>query len=133
MDLKEIFDKYKNVAVYGMSGNPSKAAHTVPAFFIDRGYNIFPINPKEDEIKGRKVYRSILDIPDEINILNVFRPSEEAYEVVREAVERKNQNGDIDLIWLQEGIVNEDARKLAEENGMEFIQDRCMFKEYNRL
>lgn len=130
MTMKEIFENYKTIAVYGMSANPSKAAYTVPVFFLNKGYKIIPINPTAEEIAGQKVYKTIMDIPDNIDILNVFRPSEQCFDVVKEAIERNKKKGDIKLIWLQEGIINNDAKKLAEENGIQFIQDRCMYKEY---
>ena len=130
MNLKEIFESYKNIAVYGMSKNPGKAAYSVPKFFINEGFNVIPINPSTDEIEGKKSYSNINDIPDEIDILNVFRPSEQALEVVKEAIERKKSKGDIKLIWLQEGIYSVEAKVLAESNGIQFIQDKCMYKEY---
>lgn len=130
MNISEAFDKYKNIAVYGMSINPEKAAHTVPVFLLKQGYNIIPVNPKYDIIAKQKAYSNLLDIPDEIEILNVFRPSEEAVEIVKQATERKKQRGDIKLIWLQLGISNEEAKQLARENGFEFIQNKCMYVEY---
>jgi predicted CoA-binding protein len=130
MNFEEIFSKYKNIAVYGMSKSPYKAAHSVPAFFMRQGYNIIPINPSTEEILNQKSYKNILDIPQNIDILNVFRPSEDVLDIVKEAVERHKQKGDISLIWLQEGIVNQEAKLLAEENGIQFIQDLCMYKEY---
>jgi predicted CoA-binding protein len=133
MNIKKILLENKTIAVYGMSKNPSKPAHYVPMFLFQQGYNIIPINPSADEIAGLKCYKNLLDIPDKIDILNVFRPSEQALEVVKEAVERKMTNGDIQIIWLQEGIFNHEAKKLAEDNGIEFVQDKCMLKEYNRL
>ena len=133
MTFKEIFDKYNTIAVYGMSTNPRKAANSVPTYFIAEGYKVIPINPVADEIAGEKAYSKLLDIPDKIEILNVFRPSEDSLGVVQEAVERNNQKGDIDLIWLQEGIINYEAENLAKENGIEFVQDRCMYKEHVRL
>ena len=74
-----------------------------------------------------------LQLRGTIGLVNVFRPSEEALDVVREAVERKQAHGDIAVIWLQEGIVNEKAKELAEENGIQFVQDHCMLKEYKRV
>lgn len=133
MIIKEIFEKYNTIAVYGMSTNEGKAAHYVPVFLLNKGYKIIPINPVADEIAKQKVYKNILDIPDEIEILNVFRPSQHCFDVVKEAVKRKNLKGDIKLIWLQEGIINSEAENLAKENGIEFIQDRCMYKEYMAL
>jgi len=133
MTIREIFDKYKTIAVYGMSTNEVKPSNYVPVFLMNQGYNIIPLNPVASEIAGQKVQKNILDIPDNIDILNVFRPSEQVLEVVEEAVERKKQKGDIKLIWLQEGIINDDAKKLAESHGIEFIQDKCMLKEYKGL
>ena len=130
MTIEEIFKSYKTIAVYGMSTNPAKPSHHVPVFFLNEGYNVIPVNPVADEIAGKKVYKNLMDIPDEIEILNVFRPSEACLDVVKEAVERKNAKGDIKLIWLQEGIENDEAKALAEANGMEFIQDKCMYKEF---
>ena len=130
MTIKEIFEKYKTIAVYGMSTNASKPSHHVPVFFIKEGYNVIPVNPVASEIAGNKAYKFLIDIPEEIDILNVFRPSDDCLEVVQEAVARKKAKGDIKLIWLQEGIENDSARKLAEENGIEFIEDKCMYKEF---
>jgi uncharacterized protein len=130
MNFSQIFENYTNIAVYGMSIHPTKAAHSVPAFMLSNGYTIIPINPKADFICGQKVYRNIMDIPDKIHILNVFRPSEDCLSVVQEAVERHKKKGDINLIWLQEGILNSEAKHLADENGIEFIQNKCMYKVY---
>ncbi|TAL70791.1 MAG: CoA-binding protein [Bacteroidetes bacterium] len=133
MSYKPIFDKYKTIAVYGMSTNPMKPSNYVPAFLESAGYTIIPINPAAQEIDGKKAYPKISDVPVLIEILDVFRPSEQALDVVKEAVERKTAKGDINVIWLQEGIINDEAKKLAEENGIEFVQDRCMKKEYQSL
>lgn len=133
MTFKEIFDNYKTIAVYGMSTNPMKPANYVPGLLIDNGYDIIPVNPVADEIIGKKAFKNLMDIPGSIDILNVFRPSDQTPDVVKEAVERHNAKGDIKLIWLQEGIMNEEAKKMAEDNGIEFIQDRCMKKEFHRL
>ncbi len=130
MTTKEILDKYKTIAVYGMSTSTNKPARRVPAFLYSKGFEIIPINPKADKIIGKKVYRELKDIPDKIEILDVFRPSSEAYGVVKEAVERHKEKGDIDVIWLQDGIVSDEGKKLAEENGIEFVQDKCMHTEY---
>lgn len=127
---KEILEKFKSIAVFGMSSNPSKPAYYVPKFLMDKGYEIFPINPKADEIAGRKVYRDLLSIPEKVEVLEVFRPSDQVLEPVKQAVERKKKTGDIKAVWLQEGITNEEAKKLAEENGLSFVQNKCMYKEY---
>ncbi|MCO5252420.1 MAG: CoA-binding protein [Candidatus Kapabacteria bacterium] len=130
MTFREIFESYETIAVYGMSKNTVKAAHTVPVFMYNQGYNVIPINPTVDKILKLKAYPSLDEVPDEIEILNVFRPSEQAFEVVKEAVERHKKKGDIKLIWLQQGIESEEGKKLALDNGIEFIQNRCMYVEF---
>ena len=133
MTFKEIFENYHTIAVYGMSKHPAKPAHSVPAFMLKKGYKIIPVNPSVDTILNLKVYSTLYDIPDEIDILNVFRPSEDVLKIVEEAVERHNQRGDIKLIWLQEGITSDLGNALAQLNGIEFIQNRCMYKDYVSL
>ncbi len=131
MTLNEIFQNYRTIAVVGMSKNSEKASNYVPMFLKEKGYNIIPINPTAEEIDAMKCYTSISEIPEKIEILNVFRLSEQAYAVVEEAIVRKKEKGDIDVIWLQEGIINDRARELAESNGVHFVQNKCMLKEYN--
>ena len=133
MDMQAIFDNYKTIAVYGMSTDLSKAAHTVPGYMLKQGYNVIPINPKADTIMKQKVYRSLEDIPEDIDILNIFRPEEEALGIVEEAVARKKKKGDIKLIWLQLGLRNPEAKKLAEENGIEYIEDKCIYQEHKNI
>jgi predicted CoA-binding protein len=131
--LKDIFKKYRTIAVYGMSKSREKAAHYVPAFLLGKGYAIIPVNPTADEIINLKCYSGLKDIAQQIDILQVFRPSAQVPAVVQEALDRKKARGDIKVIWLQDGIYNEEARKLAEQAGITFIQDRCMMKEFKRL
>lgn len=126
----EVLRKYKTVAVYGMSRNAEKAAFRIPAFLMDKGYDVIPVNPAADEILGRRCYRSLAEVAERIEVLNVFRPSAEAAGVVKEAVERRRERGDIEVIWLQDGIVSDEAGRLARAAGIEFIEDRCMYREY---
>lgn len=130
---QEVLEKYKTVAVYGMSGNPDKPAYYVPAFAQSRGYRIIPINPRGGELLGEKAYSQLADIPDRIEILNVFRRSEKCLEVVEEAIQRKKEKGDIEVIWLQLGITCLPGQKLAEQHDITFIQDRCMLVELKKL
>jgi hypothetical protein len=123
----------KNIAVVGMSDNPEKPANRVPKYLMTQGYKIIPVNPTKEEIMGLKSFKSLKEVDEEIDVVDVFRRPEQALEVVKEAIERKKERGDIKAIWLQEGIVNEEAKKLAEENGILFVQDRCMFKEHLRF
>lgn len=130
--IKQIFS-FKNIAVVGMSDNPEKPSNRVPAYLMKQGYKIIPINPTKNEIMGLKSYKSLLEVEDEIDVVDAFRRPEQVLEVVRDAIERKKQRGDIKAIWLQEGIVNDEAKRLAEENGLLFIQDKCMFREHLRI
>jgi hypothetical protein len=113
-----------------MSANSAKPSNYVPELLAGKGYEIYPINPTAEEIGGKKCFKNILDVEGEIDILNVFRPSDQTIPVVQEAIERKKLRGDIKVIWLQEGIYNDEAKQLALENGFVFVQDRCMKVEY---
>ncbi|HIE36862.1 TPA: CoA-binding protein [Candidatus Geothermarchaeota archaeon] len=126
-EIREIYRVYRKIAVVGMSRNPDKPSHYVPRYLMERGYEIYPINPTADEILGKKVYKSISDLPEDVEILNVFRPSEEIPGIVDEALKKNFK-----VIWLQEGIYNEDIIK-AREKGVTTIWNRCMMKEYKRL
>lgn len=130
--VRAILEQSTTIAVCGMSRHATKPAHSVPAYMATQGYTIIPVNPFAADILGVQSYASLLDIPQAIDILNVFRPSEQAGDVVHEAVLRKKKHGDIALIWLQLGIVNEEARVLAEENNIVFVQDQCLYVEYRR-
>lgn len=131
--IKDIYEQNRTIVVYGMSTDPEKPAHMVPKFLMSKGFDIVPINPREDSIIDRKCYPGLRDVEENIGILNVFRPSDQALNVVQEAITRKQDRGDINVIWLQEGIENENARRLAEQAGILFIQDMCIKKEFMRI
>jgi predicted CoA-binding protein len=131
--IAEILKKHKTVAVYGATGDPLKPSHYVPEYVQSRGYTIIPINPREEKILEQKVYRNILDIPESIGILNVFRRSEKIMELMPEVLERRKQKGDIAVMWLQSGIISFEAKKMAEEAGIVFIQDLCLMVEVRKL
>ena len=118
----------KNIAVVGMSKNPDKAAHYVPKYLHDKGYNIIPVNPTAIEILGKKCYPSLLDVPVEIDIVDVFRPSEQVKPVIEESIKIKPK-----VIWLQEGIHNPEAEMIAQKSGIKVVFNRCMLAEHQRL
>ncbi|MDX9789634.1 MAG: CoA-binding protein [Candidatus Kapaibacterium sp.] len=130
MNFEEIFSKYENIAVYGMSKQPVKPAHSVPAFMKKQGYNIIPINPTADRILGLTSHSRLMDVPDEIHILNIFRPSQDIPKILEEVAVRKKERGDISLIWLQEGITCEIGKEFADTLGIDYIENRCMYKDY---
>ena len=133
--LREILENSQTIVVYGMSADPEKPAHFVPAFLQSKGYSIIPVNPHAETILGRKSYASLDEIPSnlQIDLVQVFRPSDQALDVVKEAVARHRQHRDIHVVWLQLDIENKAAKQLAEETGITFVQNRCMMREYERL
>lgn len=133
MRIRDIFESFNNIAVYGMSRHIEKAAFTVPSYMKKQEYKVIPINPSVDSIMKEQAYPDIMSVPDNIEILLVFRPASEAVDIVKKAIERKNAKGDIKVIWLQLGIFNDEAKELAEENGIEFVQDKCMYVEHKEV
>ena len=127
-ELRRIYD-LKNIAVVGMSKNEGKPAHFVPKYLIERGYNVIPVNPTITEVLGRKSYPSIADISEDVDVVDVFRRSEDVPVVVMDAMKKKG----IKVIWMQEGIYNEEAERKAKENGIDVVYNRCMMAEHKRL
>jgi predicted CoA-binding protein len=118
----------KRVVVIGMSKNSSKAAHYVPKYLLDNGFEITPVNPTTDEILGKKCYSSILNVDDSIDIVDIFRPSNDVLPFVKDAIKKKPK-----VIWLQEGIHNSEAEDLARQEGITVVFNRCMLAEHKRL
>ncbi len=131
--IRSILEKTRTIAVYGMSKDSAKTAYWVPEYLAKKGYDIIPVNPTAEVILKRKSYPDLKSVPKRIDVVQVFRRSEDALEPVREAVARRKERGDVDVVWLQQGIRNEEARRLAEENGILFVQDRCMYHEYQMI
>jgi len=120
---------FKNIAVVGMSRDPVKAAHFVPKYMIERGYNIIPVNPSANEILGKRTYAKVSDIKPQVDIIDVFRPSENVYSVVEDSVKKPS----VKVIWLQEGIHNAEAEKMALDNKINVVFNRCIMAEHMRL
>ncbi|MCL4343650.1 MAG: CoA-binding protein [Nitrososphaerota archaeon] len=125
----EVLTSYRTIACVGFSKDPSKWAHFVPKFLLSVGYNVIPVNPSAESILGRKSYASLHEVPDKIDIVQIFRPSEEVPEIVNESIKRQ----DVRVIWMQKGIANDGAAQKAEMKGITVIQDRCMYEEYSKL
>jgi predicted CoA-binding protein len=128
-EIKEILEKYKNIAIVGASPKPEKDSNMVTKYMIDAGYNVFPIYPKEDEILGRKVYRSLAEIPEKVDIVVVFRKPAAVSPVADAAIER----GDVDVLWTQLGIVNNQAAQKAKDAGIKVVQNLCIKVEHRNL
>jgi predicted CoA-binding protein len=111
----------ETIAVVGLSRDPAKAAHAVPASMQAAGFRIIPVHPCADELLGQRVYRSLTDIPERVDLVDVFRPAREAPGVARQAVAIGAKT-----LWLQQGIVSPEARRIAVEAGLDYIEDRCI-------
>ena len=128
-DIKEILSKYKKIAMVGVSNDPSKASTIVMKYMQKYGFKVYPVNPKAEgqKILGEDVCGKITDIKDKVDIVNVFRPSKEALDIAKDAVNIKAK-----VLWLQLGIKNEQAKKLVIKNNIEYIEDRCTKMEYQK-
>lgn len=127
--IVQLLETSETIAVVGCSTTPGKAAHDIPKYLLEAGYDVIPVNPFAESIFERDAYNSLAEVPDKIDVVDVFRPSEEVPEIVEAALERDDEAA----IWLQEGITHGASAKQAEEAGRQFVQDRCMKVEHQRL
>ena len=118
----------KKIAVIGMSKHAQKAAHYVPKYLSENGFEIIPVNPTTNEILGKKCFSEISEIEDDIDIVDIFRPSDAVLPIIKEVIKKKPK-----VIWLQEGIYNQEAEELARNAGIKVVFNRCMFAEHRRL
>jgi len=126
-EIREILS-LKKVTVVGMSKHSRKAAQFVPKYLSENGYDITPVNPTADEILGKKCYSDISEVQGEIDIVDLFRPSEKVLPIVKKAIKKKPK-----VIWLQEGIHNQEAEEMAQRAGIKVVFNRCMLAEHQRL
>ena len=115
----------KTIAVVGLSNSPLRASHGVSAYMQTHGYRIIPVNPQIDEALGEKSYASLRDVPEKIDIVNVFRRPDAVDEIVDQAIELK-----VPMIWMQETVVNEAAAQKARRAGIFVVMDQCILKEH---
>lgn len=136
-DLRKILSKYKNVAVVGLSRDPSKDSHRVAKYLKEHGFHIVPVNPIADEVLDEKSYKSLLDMPAEVQktleIVDIFRPSDEVLPIIEQVIQLRKRYGLPHVVWMQLGIVNEKAAEKAREEGLTVIMDKCIMKEHKRL
>lgn len=118
---KQILEDSTTIAVVGASRDPGKSAHSVPQQMQLHGWRIIPVNPFADELFGEKVYRTLADIPEQVDVVDVFRPSEDAAGVAQQAAAIGAK-----ALWLQQGIVSDEARRIAEAAEMDFVEDHCI-------
>ena len=129
-ELRSILGEARTIAVVGLSSNPDRPSYEVAEFLQDKGYRIVPVNPNETEVLGERAYASLPEVPGEIavDVVDVFRRAEQTPEVAKQAVARGAK-----VLWLQEGIVNDDARRIGEEAGLTVIMGVCIKKQKQRV
>jgi hypothetical protein len=123
--ILDILEKYKTLAVVGLSSKPSRPSYGVAAYMKAYGYRIVPVNPNEQSVFGEKAYPTLDDVPDALQIVVIFRRSELVPEVVEAAI-RKHAT----VVWMQEGVMHEEAAARARATGLFVVQDRCILKEH---
>ncbi|MGI8959380.1 MAG: CoA-binding protein [Bryobacteraceae bacterium] len=126
--IAELLRQAKTIAVVGLSNNRMRASFGVSRFLQRQGYRIIPVNPKETEVLGERAYACLRDVPDDIDIVDIFRRSEKVPDTVDDAIQKGTR-----CIWMQEGIVNDAAAQKAESAGIPVVMNRCILKELARL
>lgn len=126
--IKQILDECKVIAVVGLSSNPIRPSHGVAAYMQRKGYKVIPVNPNETVVLGEKCYENLADVPEKIDLVDIFRRSEEAGKAVDEAIEIGAK-----AVWLQEGVIDEAATQRAEKAGLLVVMDRCWLKDHYKL
>ena len=127
---ERLLARSKTIAVVGASKNPEKEAHTVPLFLKEHGYTVVPVNPTADAIFGEKSWPSLAEIPDDlagrVDVVEVFRPSEELPQVAAQVAELDRRTGRKAAFWSQTGLESDEARRILSENGIPYVMDACM-------
>lgn len=126
--IREILAQVRRIAVVGLSPDPARPSHGVAKGMIEAGYDIIPVNPKEDKILGRKTFTDLNATSGEISMVNVFRDPQHVPEIVDICIEQRIPN-----LWLQEGVIHEEAAEHAAQQGIHVVMDRCIYKEFHRL
>jgi hypothetical protein len=126
--LKEILDATETIASVGLSGNEEKASHWVGLYLMGEGFRVIPVNPTADKILGEKAYPDLESIPEKIDVVQLFRPSEAVMPFVEDAIKIGAK-----VVWMQEGIVNEEAAEKARAAGLRVVMDACMRATHRRL
>jgi len=126
--IRELLKTARVIAVVGLSPDQEKPSNSVSRYMREKGYRIIPVNPAQEEIIGEKSYKSLSEIPEKIDIIDIFMRSEKVLPVVEEALKLKPK-----AIWLQLGIRNDEARRLVEQTDVGYVEDKCVKQEYTRL
>ena len=137
LEIRDILEKSKTIAVVGLSKELGKASHRVSAYLQQHGYRIIPVNPFATKVLGEKSYNSLLDIPLEIqktiDIVDIFRRSEDVPPIVEQTIQLKAKFGKPSVVWMQLGIINEQAAEVARRAGLIVVMNKCLMVEHRRL
>jgi len=128
-EIKEIFDSVKTIAILGLSPNATKDSHRVAKYLQEAGYKIVPVYPKEETILGEKVYRSLLEIPFDVDMVNIFRKPAALDPIADACIEK----GNVKVFWAQKGIVNNAAAQKAQDAGMKVVQNQCSMVDHRSI
>jgi predicted CoA-binding protein len=128
MSIPDLLRKYRTIAVVGLSGKRFRPSYGVSEYMQRAGYRIIPVNPRETEVLGEKAYATLDDVPEPVEIVDIFRRSEFVPEIVDAAI-RKGAH----VVWMQEGVIHEEAAAKARAAGLEVVMDRCILKEHRRM
>lgn len=126
--VEEILKNSRTMAVVGLSSNPERPSHIVAAYLKEKGYNIIPVNPGEKTVLGETSYPDLISIPGKVDVVDIFRRSEDVLPIVREAIKIGAK-----AVWMQEGIKNEDAAAAARQAGLKVVMNKCLRKEHIRI
>ena len=127
-DPETIVKEARTVAVVGLSSNPEKASNEVGAYLKEQGYRVIPVNPNEEQVLGEHSYETVEQIPEQVDVVDVFLPSDKTPEIAEDAVRAGART-----LWLQEGIENSEAHRIAEEGGLAYVENRCMRKKHEGM
>ena len=126
--IKQILDECRTIAVVGLSSSPMRPSNGVSNYMRQRGYKVIPVNPNEEQVFGEKSFRNLIDVPEKIDLVDIFRRSDAAGDVVDDAIKIGAK-----AVWLQEGVIDEEAAQRALEAGLLVVMDRCWLKEHVRI
>ncbi len=120
-NIRRLYEETSTIAVVGASPDPTKRAHVIPAYLQSQGFRILPVNPTHAEVLGERCYPTVLEVPDHVDVVDVFRPADEAPGIARAAVTIGAR-----ALWLQVGIVSDEAEQIARDAGLVFVEDHCI-------
>ena len=126
--IRQILEECRTIAVVGLSSSPMRASHGVAGYMLRQGYRVIPVNPNEREVFGERAYPSLTDVPEKIDLVDIFRRSEEAGAAVDEAIRVGAK-----AVWLQEGVIDRGAAERARDAGLLVVMDRCWLKDHARM